>query len=183
MWVRDAKAANWDGSTGNWWDEGNTDQKIVDAMMSATIQGLTGESSDAQAWDALFRHFNKTRGFGDAGYQKPEKIAIKLNMNQDRPRDWKPDAGMPSPQVGLLARAAAHQDRGRARLGDHDLRRLAVRRRPHLQQDPRQSRSRVPERHVRRLAQERRQRSHRRRPRHRQPAPDQGRHGCTCPRA
>ena len=41
----------------------------------------------------------RREGFGDAGYQKPEKIAIKLNMNQDRPRDWKPDAGMPSPQV------------------------------------------------------------------------------------
>lgn len=99
VWVRDAKAANWDGTTGNWWDESNTDQKVVDTMMSSTIRQLTGASSDAQAWDALFRHFNKTRGFGDAGYQKPEKIAIKLNMNQDRPREWKSDAGMPSPQA------------------------------------------------------------------------------------
>jgi len=99
VWVRDAKAAKWDGATGNWWDEGNTDQKVVDAMMSSMMQKLTGESSDAQAWDALFRHFNKTHGFGDAGYQKPEKIAIKLNMNQDRPRPWQPNAGMPSPQA------------------------------------------------------------------------------------
>ncbi len=99
VWVRDAKAAHWDGSTGNWWDDGNTDQKAVDAMMSSTIKGLTGASSDSQAWDALFRHFNKSRGLGDAGYRKPEKIAIKINMNQDRDRDWRPDAGMPSPQV------------------------------------------------------------------------------------
>jgi hypothetical protein len=101
VWVRDAKAATWDGSTGNWWDDANTDQKVVDAMMSATIRQLTGESSDSRAWETLFRHFNKTRDFGDAGYQKPEKIAIKLNMNQDRSRGgaWKPDAGMPSPQV------------------------------------------------------------------------------------
>ena len=68
-------------------------------MMSATIQGLTGESSDAQAWNALFRHFNKTHGFGNTGYQKPEKIAIKINMNQDRPREWQANAGMPSPQA------------------------------------------------------------------------------------
>ena len=99
VWVHDDKAANWDGSTGNWWDEKNTDQKTVDAMVSSAIQGLTGKSTDAQAWDALFRHFNKTAGSADAGYQKGEKIAIKINMNQDRPAEWKPNAGMPSPQV------------------------------------------------------------------------------------
>jgi len=99
VWVRDANATSWDGSTGNWWDDKNTDPKTVDVMMSSAIRGLAGKSSDSQAWDALFRHFNKTRGFGDTGYQKPEKIAIKINMNQDRPREWKPDAGMPSPQV------------------------------------------------------------------------------------
>jgi hypothetical protein len=101
VWVRDTDAARWDGSTGNWWDDNQTDQKTVDAMMSSTLRTLTGESSDARAWEALFRYFNKTAGSGDAGYQKPEKIAIKINMNQDRGRDraWRPDAGMPSPQV------------------------------------------------------------------------------------
>ncbi len=86
VWVRDANATSWDGSTGNWWDDKNTDAKTVDAMMSATIRGLTGKSSDSEAWDALFRHFNKIRGRDDAGYRKPEKIAIKINMNQVRPR-------------------------------------------------------------------------------------------------
>jgi hypothetical protein len=33
------------------------------------------------------------------GYRRPEKIAIKLNMNQDRGRDPRPDAGLPSPHV------------------------------------------------------------------------------------
>jgi hypothetical protein len=68
-------------------------------MVSSALQGLTGQASDAQAWDALFRYFNKTHGTGDAGYQKPEKIAIKINMNQERGGNWKPDQGMPSPQV------------------------------------------------------------------------------------
>jgi len=99
VWVHDTNAATWDGSTGNWWDDKNTNPKIVDAMVSSTLKGLTGQSSDAQAWDALFRYFNKTHGFGDAGYQKPEKIVIKINMNQERGADWKPDQGMPSPQV------------------------------------------------------------------------------------
>jgi len=99
VWVRDANATSWDGSTGNWWDDSNTDQKVVDAMMSSTLRTLTGKSSDAQAWDALFRYFNKTKGLGEAGYRKPEKIAIKINMNQDRIDGWTPNIGTPSPQV------------------------------------------------------------------------------------
>ncbi len=98
VWVHDADATSWDGSTGNWWDDKNTDPKIVDGMVSSALQKLTGQSSDSQAWDALFGHFNKTHGFGDAGYQKPEKVIVKINMNQERGGDWKPDHGMPSPQ-------------------------------------------------------------------------------------
>lgn len=34
-----------------------------------------------KAWKALFKNFNQTHGRGNKGYQKGEKIAIKLNMN------------------------------------------------------------------------------------------------------
>lgn len=99
VWIRDQDATSWDGSTGNWWDDDNTDQKVVDSMVSQAVQQLTGESSDSQAWEALFRHFNKSNGFGDVGYRRPEKIAVKINMNQDRGRQWKADVGTPSPHV------------------------------------------------------------------------------------
>jgi len=99
VWVHDADATRWDGATGNWWDDQNTDPKAVDAMVSSALRGLTGQASDAQAWDALFRHFNKTHGSGETGYRRPEKVVVKLNMNQERGQDWKPNAGMPSPQV------------------------------------------------------------------------------------
>jgi len=99
VWIRDPDATSWDGSTGSWWDYNNTDQKIVDLMLSKAIKGLTGQSSEPKAWDSLFRHFNKSKGFGDVGYQKPEKIVIKINMNQDRGSDWKSDVGNPSPHV------------------------------------------------------------------------------------
>ncbi len=99
VWIRDPDATSWDGSTGSWWDDSNTDQKAVDAMVSKALGQLTGESSDAQAWKALFRHFNKTTGFGDVGYQKPEKVIVKINMNQDRKGDWKSNAGNPSPHL------------------------------------------------------------------------------------
>ena len=99
VWIRDPDATRWDGSTGSWWDDSNTDQKIVDSMVSQAIQQLTGESSEAKAWGALFKYFNKSKGFGDVGYRKPEKIAIKINMNQDRRGEWKSDVGNPSPHV------------------------------------------------------------------------------------
>jgi len=68
-------------------------------MISKSIQQLTGKTSDAQAWDALFKHSNKTKGSGDIGYTKGEKIVVKINMNQERGRGWAPNAGLPSPHV------------------------------------------------------------------------------------
>lgn len=99
VWIRDPNATSWDGSTGSWWDDGNTNQRVVDAMVSKALQQLTGESSDVKAWEALFRNFNKIKGFDDVGYQKPDKITIKINMNQDRRGEWKPNVGNPSPHV------------------------------------------------------------------------------------
>ena len=67
VWTYDPAATSWDGSTGQWWDDAHTDQNVVDYMVSKTLQELTGQSSDPNAWDALFRHFNQTTGRGDVG--------------------------------------------------------------------------------------------------------------------
>ncbi len=101
VWVHDPGATSWDGSTGRWWDDDNTDQGAVDVMVSKTIQTLTGQASDAESWDALFRHFNGARGRGEVGYQPPEKIAIKINMNQENSSggNWSSSVGNPSPHV------------------------------------------------------------------------------------
>jgi hypothetical protein len=101
VWVYDPNVANWDGHTGNWWDEDNTDQGRAHSMVSLALRALTGEFSDIAAWDALFRYFNRDHGYGDVGYRPGEKIAIKINMNEDTSNDepWPPDAGMSSPQV------------------------------------------------------------------------------------
>jgi len=100
VWVHDPGATSWDGATSDWWDDNSTDQDAVDYMVSKSIQTLTGEPNDVAAWDALFRHFNQVKGFGDVGYQQGEKIAIKINMNQDRTAaTWGKGAGMPSPHV------------------------------------------------------------------------------------
>ena len=98
-WIRDAGATLWDGKTGNWWDDANTDQKVVDSMISKSLAGLTGEKTDKQAWEALFQSFNQTHNFGRNGYQRGEKIAVKINANQDREKEWSTGRGVPSPPV------------------------------------------------------------------------------------
>jgi len=88
VWVRDADATSWDGTTGYWWDDSCTDQSAVEGMTSRLLHDLTAQKNDKQAWDALFRHFNETRKLGSTGYRAGEKIAIKINSNQDRTPEW-----------------------------------------------------------------------------------------------
>jgi uncharacterized protein (DUF362 family) len=99
VWIRDPAAAHWDGKTGEWWDDANTDRRAVERMVSDSLRSLTGSKTDKQAWDALFRHFNQTHGQGNAAYRPGEKIIVKINANQDRTGDWGTGKGMPSPHV------------------------------------------------------------------------------------
>jgi hypothetical protein len=110
VWVHNPEVAKWDGvternavtsGTGEWWEDRNCDPKIAAAMVTTAVQNLTGKTNDKDAWDALFRHFNQTHKFGNEGYKKGEKIAIKINMNNDRSntKPWQSGRGMPSPQI------------------------------------------------------------------------------------
>lgn len=81
VWVHDPNAANWKGSgQGHWWEADYTNQAAVDRMMSGAIRRLSGSGSDAEAWDALFKHFNRNHGNGNVGYRKGEKVTIKVNL-------------------------------------------------------------------------------------------------------
>jgi uncharacterized protein (DUF362 family) len=91
VWVRDDAATSWDGATGHWWDDAFTNQKVVHGMTSRLLQNLTGRKNK-QAWDALFRSFNESHNRGTSGYRPGERIAIKINCNQDRSPEW----GVPS---------------------------------------------------------------------------------------
>lgn len=64
---------------GNWISDENVYQYQVDEMVSETIKKLAGKETDEEAWDALFRSFNKEKGRGDHGYVEGEKIMIKAN--------------------------------------------------------------------------------------------------------
>ncbi len=81
VWIHDPQATDWDGysSPEHWYDDNHTDQMVVDIMVSRAIRGLAGEGFDADAWDSIFRNFNRNKGKGDVGYTAGEKIAIKIN--------------------------------------------------------------------------------------------------------
>lgn len=85
VWSYDPAACSWSGNKDgtHWWDPNKVDQARADAMLSAALRSLAGTTNDADAWDALFRSFNRRRGNGDIGYaQSPRKaIAVKINQN------------------------------------------------------------------------------------------------------
>ena len=107
--IRDGRATSWDGATGHWWDDANTDQKVVHGMTSRLVQNLSGRTNGKQAWDALFRSFNDSHKTVGSGYRPGERIAIKVNCNQDRSPEWGESArggrtgaaqnGLPSPHA------------------------------------------------------------------------------------
>ena len=81
-WVYGGTATSWAGYTSSehWYETNHTDLAVVEQMMSRAVQAVGGGSSDAGAWDALFRYHNQRHGRGDRGYQPGEKIGIKINL-------------------------------------------------------------------------------------------------------
>jgi hypothetical protein len=58
----------------------NTDREVVQEMVDHSILYLTGASTLADAWEELFRYFNRTHGKGEVGYLSGEQIFIKMNL-------------------------------------------------------------------------------------------------------
>ncbi len=86
VWVHNPDATNENcdnlpNSGDYWYMEANTDQDVVNAMLSSSIQQLTGTASDAAAWDSIIIYYNRNHGRGIVGYTPGEKIAIKINLN------------------------------------------------------------------------------------------------------
>ncbi|MGD0755084.1 MAG: DUF362 domain-containing protein [Bacteroidales bacterium] len=84
VWVFDPKVATWDGTNKYWWDEKCTSQVEVDKMLENVLKSLTGKSTEAFAWDALFKNFNKEKKKFTSGYAINQKIAVKINQNNTR---------------------------------------------------------------------------------------------------
>ena len=82
-WAYDPKAAAWDGKHGLYSDADNNSQTRVNDMLEGVIIALTNQKTIDKAWDELFRLFNYKRGKGAVSYKKGEKIAIKVNLNDN----------------------------------------------------------------------------------------------------
>lgn len=83
VWIHNPKAVNQDcvvDAPGHgWYLPENHRQPVVDAMVASALHDLTGESTDAAAWSAIFRYHNRARGKGPVDYARGEKIFIKIN--------------------------------------------------------------------------------------------------------
>jgi hypothetical protein len=101
VWMRDSTAAHWNGTSGNWWSEANTNQTVVDSMLSNSLRSLTGKTSDTASWNALFSYFNQQHGKGNAGYRVGEKIAVKININNSTGLGNTGNASVATPQMVL----------------------------------------------------------------------------------
>lgn len=98
VWYYDTASTKWDGSTGYWWEDANTNQKIVTEMLLESIKSLGGKTNVTDAWQEIFRFYNKNNGNGDHGYIAGEKIVIKINGNQDSKQAWD-NGGFQSPHL------------------------------------------------------------------------------------
>jgi hypothetical protein len=84
VWIHDANATNENyknTSATLWYQEENTNQAVVNAMLSKGLQQMSGTSSDTDAWEAIFKYYNIANGKGDVGYTAGEKVVIKINLN------------------------------------------------------------------------------------------------------
>ncbi len=80
-WIRDERAATWDGRRGVWWDNNGINQKALDNMYTRSVIALTGSKNIKKAWNELFRHHNKTKRGVNRGWKRGELIVVKINLN------------------------------------------------------------------------------------------------------
>ncbi len=101
VWVHRPDATNEDcipRAIGHaWFEAENTDQVVVDSMVSTAIRTLTGTVTDSAAWDAIFRFHNSTRGRGAVAYSPGEKIFIKTNATSSWSGNFNPSDLSPNP--------------------------------------------------------------------------------------
>jgi hypothetical protein len=80
-WAHNPKIASWDLKTGNWWEDRFVNQAESDKVIKDALLQLTNDKDPSKAWNQLFVFFNQKKHNSTRGYQKNEKIAIKINQN------------------------------------------------------------------------------------------------------
>lgn len=81
VWVWDPKATNADCINAfAFYKPENTNQGIVNRMVSDAVKKLSGKTNLHESWDALFHYFNYKKNQLNKGYTQGEKIFIKINQ-------------------------------------------------------------------------------------------------------
>lgn len=89
VWVYDSSLCDQNSTSGWWWEDQRTDPVVAQRMMDLALSNLTGINAPVEAWDSLFKYFNKTHyNQDDLGYQAGDKIAIKVNNIFSRAYEW-----------------------------------------------------------------------------------------------
>jgi hypothetical protein len=94
-------AGNWKKQDDQWWLDKNTDVEKISEILSVTLLKLTGANKDKDAWDKIFKFYNKnSRGISNRNYQAGEVVALKINLNNssEKKTDNQSDA---TPQLVL----------------------------------------------------------------------------------
>jgi len=101
VWAHDPKATTWDGTSNEpgWWDDRATRPDIVERMLAHTIRSVGDAPGVQEAWERIFKDFNRRKGKGEVGYKKGERIAVKLNLNQCRSHGDCGNASYIAPQL------------------------------------------------------------------------------------
>ena len=106
VWAMDSAVSKWDGATGQWWNDGNIDQTVLENMYEKSLCTLAGTNDSGKAWEKTFKYHNITRGKGNHGYKQGETIAVKINLNNTFGTDDRDNDIDQSPQATI---ALLHQ--------------------------------------------------------------------------
>jgi len=104
VWVYDADATDencTNGYDGDFWYQ-KTNQTVVDRMLADGFKAYSEKPTVAEAWDAMFKHFNQKNEKGWKGYTSGEKICIKINLTNTSTTGYETGANMDAtPQLCL----------------------------------------------------------------------------------
>jgi hypothetical protein len=82
VWMMDKDATNekcTNKSADYWFLDKNTNLAVVEKILANGLKNISGETTSAKAWDAIFKYFNSTHNKGSVGYKSGEKIVVKIN--------------------------------------------------------------------------------------------------------
>jgi hypothetical protein len=83
VWVRNPDATNENLSNiegDYWYMDKNGNQNVVESMLMSGIRRVGGKKNIVEAWDEIFKYYNREHGKGNVGYTPGERFAIKINL-------------------------------------------------------------------------------------------------------